>query len=539
MRTEPDLRKRDWRAYGAEVMATVRDESRAKAICRLELEALHLDVRPDLERCEALQAEKNHRAEALGQQLYERHDPVSDLAMLGRVVGMCIVGVLFAIAVAASATFNGATFAMIGWPWSWAAVVGLLVTGIAIGAGHVLFARLLAAVPSLEVVFGLVLFGLFIWAVLDFADARTQMLQVAAAGSKVEAESFVDDDTSGASTAAQSDNDASTRFAVEAATGNGLMKIALAAELIVAVGFGLIVSLISDPDFVGWRELKRICRDIAKLKYQTDRLNALVATAERECAAGLLLGHRFGRPAPVKPLFKILPLILLAVLPAREASAQTNIKREEAILLDLSRSVGSDGGSATFREFLLSTRRLLETEPPNSRVYVLTIGADSFGGSLPVIVKGWTPSEGGGVFDDGLRKARQQLVSAFQAKGADLKPTARATDLTGGLWRAKTLLESDGPNLPKDVYVLSDSRQTASFDVLELLSVGSARALDQVQSQGQLVPLPDFNVRIFGIGTAGLTPQMWNGLKAFWTEYFRRAGSRLLVFSAEPSARRE
>ena len=43
-----------------------------------------------------------------------------------------------------------------------------------------------------------------------------------------------------------------------------------------------------------------------------------------------------------------------------------------------------------FHEYLVATKKLLVTEPANSRIWVLSISTDSFGG-VQEVVKGWTP----------------------------------------------------------------------------------------------------------------------------------------------------
>jgi hypothetical protein len=376
----------------------------------------------------------------------------------------------------------------------------------------------------------MVIFGLIIWAVLNFAQARTEM--VAVVNKVAVTESFVD---GSADPAAVMDpmNSPAPRLAVERLLGNGLTKIAFAAELIVAILFGLIASIRSDADFAGWRHLRRIKKKLAELREQINRYAAMVATAQKECAAGILRGRRFANTAPVIPFFKMIPVIALMLcgLP-QPGAAQVNIKREEVHLIDISRSVG-DNGNSMFREFLLAVRRLLETEPPNSHVTVMLIASDSFGGTASALLKGRTPGTQG-VFDDELQRARKQLVTAFQSRSAQLTPTAAATDIVGGIWRAKMAMESEaGSTQSRDIFVMSDMVETASFKLLDLLPLGTTQALERVKAEGHLMPLKGYRIHIYGASPHGLTPQLFTAIKSFWEAFFEAAGAQLVRYSTE------
>jgi len=121
----------------------------------------------------------------------------------------------------------------------------------------------------------------------------------------------------------------------------------------------------------------------------------------------------------------------------RPSLAQT-IQRYEAILIDTSGSIAKRGASSDlFPEYLFSTKKLLLTEPANSRVWVSIISTDSFGG-VQEILKGWTP-DARGVFTDDLNRARHQLASGFEAKSSGMSPVAAGTDIFGGLWHLKAL----------------------------------------------------------------------------------------------------
>ena len=110
----------------------------------------------------------------------------------------------------------------------------------------------------------------------------------------------------------------------------------------------------------------------------------------------------------------------------------------EGILIDTSGSISRGGTSnELFHEYLIATRKLLLTEPPNTRVWVSSISTDSFGGGHEIL-KGWMP-DARGVFTDDLNRVRHQLASAFEVKSLGMAPVVSSTDIFGGLWRMKAL----------------------------------------------------------------------------------------------------
>src|SRR5260370_40577810 len=107
----------------------------------------------------------------------------------------------------------------------------------------------------------------------------------------------------------------------------------------------------------------------------------------------------------------------------------------------------------------MASSKLLLTEPPNTRVWVSSISTDSFGGEREIL-KGCTP-DARGVFTDDPTRARHQLASAFEVKSSGMAPVASKTDIVGGLWRMKALLESGpkpatSPSLTKTIWIFSD-----------------------------------------------------------------------------------
>jgi hypothetical protein len=166
---------------------------------------------------------------------------------------------------------------------------------------------------------------------------------------------------------------------------------------------------------------------------------------------------------------------------------------------------------------------------------------DSFGGTRE-IVKGWTP-EVNGVFSDDLNRARRQVAMSFETKSAGLEPTAPGTDIFGGLWHMKSLFESVPRGSPKatskTVWILSDMmNETPEFPMPKLLEIGPERMLERAKANGLVVPLPRYEIRIYGASTAGLTPRSWATIRRFWEMYFVAAGTTLVSYSTECDAER-
>src|SRR5262249_27081826 len=147
---------------------------------------------------------------------------------------------------------------------------------------------------------------------------------------------------------------------------------------------------------------QKIAGLITGVEDQIARLLASIEIAKRQCAEGILRAQvvlRKRKPTYHRPL--MMNALLLVALGAAPTRAQT-IERYEGILIDTSGSIASRSGTnhELFREYLVSTKKLLVTETPSTRVWVSGIAVDSFG-SDGTILKGWTP-EARGIFTDNL-----------------------------------------------------------------------------------------------------------------------------------------
>jgi hypothetical protein len=242
------------------------------------------------------------------------------------------------------------------------------------------------------------------------------------------------------------------------------------------------------------------------------------------------------------PYHQALSILLVALFLAASPMFAQTISRHEGILIDVSGSIGKGGvNEELFREYLFAVKKLLLTEPPNSRVCVSVITTESFG-SVRSLVKGWTPDTQG-VFTDDLNRARHQLAANFETKSAGLTPTAAGTDIIGGLWQLKALLESGSKGnsdaVSKTIWIFSDMmNESANLNMPALLPAGPEKMIERTKANGLMVPLAGYRVYVIGASPAGLSPQAWNTLRTFWALYFREAGAELISYSAECSVER-
>ncbi len=168
------------------------------------------------------------------------------------------------------------------------------------------------------------------------------------------------------------------------------------------------------------------------------------------------------------------------------------------------------------------------------------ISTDSFG-SVRELLRGWTP-DGRGVFTDNLNQARRELVSNFQSRAAGLAPVASGTDIIGGLWHLKALVESGNASdhSTKDIWILSDMmNETAELPMPGLIPTGPDGILKRAKSNHLVVPLTGYRIHVLGASPSGMNPYAWNTIKAFWALYFQVAGAELASYSAEARSERD
>jgi hypothetical protein len=530
----------DFEELGYKTMVETGNEMITRDICGLHIHAFADELKPKLSRLSSVIQQTRGMRQALWSHLYDRHAPVSDAAMLGLTIVAGVLAVMIFVASVASVGGHAMTFYLFGSGLPISLILGVALTGIATASGYQAYEKLLMRHKAAEGIVVAAALVLCFWGLWQMAQARGTMVDKLAASTS--AKSFVDDNATEDVPAEPSRGEASAEQRVRGLLGSAIVKIMLSADIILGILLGLFVKIWTNEDFVAWCNLKKTVRRLGPLEEQSNELLASVEIAKKRCIAGILRA-KHGQRRKCVPYHQALPILLVMLfLDAPPVHAQT-INRHEGILIDVSGSIGKGGtNDDLFREYLFSVKKLLLTEPPNSRVWVSVITTESFG-SVRRLVKGWTP-DAQGVFTDDLDRARHQLAANFEAKSAGLTPTAAGTDIIGGLWQLKALLESGSKGtsdtVSKTIWIFSDMmNESANLNMPALLPAGPENMIERAKANGLMVPLSGYRVYVVGASPAGLSPQTWNALRTFWTLYFREAGANLVSYSAESSVERE
>lgn len=538
-----EKKEQDFEELGFKTMLETQNEQRTKEICGLHISAYDDEIQPAITALNSEIEESTHRRHSLWTHLYDRPVPASDAWMLARGIGIGLLAALFVVAFVTSAAGHMTTLYLFGLGWFTSAIMGISLTGLTTATGHLAYEKFLGRYERLQAALVLSALLLCFWGLFQLAEARSEMVNKMAASNS--SQSYVDDAPAEESQA-EPNQSASEQQKVQGLLSSAIIKIMIAADLIVGILLGIIGQMRSDEDYSAWRKLKRISGSLAQMERERKELMSRTEIASKRCMAGILRASNMHRRSHV-PYFRslrailLLPALGILQISAMPAFSQT-IEHHEAILLDVSGSIG--GGSAQsqrFREYLYAAKKLLLTEPPNSRVWVSTITTESFGG-VQELLKGRTP-DAQGVFTDDLDRARRQLATSFESRSAGLAPVAAGTDIVGALWHMKTLLEStstaDSKRVSKTIWIVSDMmNETPGMLMPALIPLGPPKMLEHAKANGLIVPLPGYKIHVIGAATTGLSPQSWNAIKEFWSLYFQDAGAELVSYSIECSAER-
>jgi hypothetical protein len=522
--------------FGFQTMLNSHDEDRARHICALHIYAYADGLQPELAGLNARIQQNRGHAAALQDCLYDRPIPVNDAAMLTRSTQVRITLTLAALAAIACFAGNTTTFYLFGMGLPLTLLLAAGTTALPVVVGHSAYDRILMGHKGRQAFVILAASALCAGGVFELAQARQIMVDKAATATSGKT-SYVDDGLADNAQEPEPKPQEGFEAKIHQTFGEAMLLIMIAADLMLGYLIGLLTGMCTDEDYAAWHRLKKIVEVVTDLEERVDELVASVEIAKKRCMAGILRA-RNRRNKRGTPYHQILTLfILLVFFSARISFAQT-IERYEGILIDTSGSI-SRGGTTNdlFHEYLISTKKLLLTEPANSRVWVSSISIDSFGG-VGEVLKGWTP-DAHGVFTDDLNRARRELGSRFEVKSSRMSPVASGTDIFGGLWHLKALFESAPKSdtarvIPKTIWIFSDMmNETRDFPIPSLIAIGPEQMLERAKANGLLVPMMGYKIHVYGASPSGLTPQVWVTIRRFWTMYFAAAGAELVSYSAE------
>jgi hypothetical protein len=533
-------RPEDFEEFGYQTRLACRDTTSAIQICALHLHAYDNELQPELARANSQMLANQHRGAALHSHLYDRPIPVSDAAMLTHALGCRILLTLTALASIACLVGNNTTFILLGYGLPVSLVGAIGITALPLVVGHLAYEKIVAGHRGLQIVVIAVMALLCFGALIKLGEARHDMVGRATATTATN--SYVDEPAADTPNPEPKPKDAS-ESSIHETFGQAMLWFMIAADIALGLLVGLLVRMHTDEDYAAWAKLKKLRELVTSRERRISELVATIEIAKKRCMAGILRAEntQTKRRPPYHQALTIF-FLLVALFTARPTTAQ-NVEHYEGILIDTSGSI-SRGGTTNelFRKYLVSARKLLLTEPPNSRVWASSISTDSFGGTHE-IVKGWTP-DARGVFTDDLNRARHELASSFEKNSSRMAPMAQGTDIFGGLWHLKALFESspksDTPGVAsKTIWIFSDMmNETKDFPMPALIEMGPEQMLERAKANGLLVPLNGYKVYIYGASPSGLTPQAWVSIKNFWTMYFSAVEAELDSYSAECSPQR-
>jgi hypothetical protein len=535
MKLMKNLKEKDFEQFGFDRMLEARDENLAKHACALELHAYEQVLRPEIQKTGSEIQELKQKYSALHVELYDRAVPVSDAAMLVHSMGERVLLVLAVLAGLASLAGNLVLFFLFGFGTVVSIVLALGATAFPLVVGHLAYEKIVARHKALQVALILGILVLSVAGLLQLGLARRAVVDKIT--EKSADSSYVNDAAVADSTDETEDRPHVSEAKTHATLGSAVFTMLLAADIALGLLAGLLTRIRADKDYAAWRELKKIRKRLTVVEKRLSEIIASLEIAKVQCMAGILRAQAILRRRK-PPYYRILTMLAVAplFLCAFPLRAQ-KIEHYEGILIDTSGSIARQGTTNDlFREYLFSTKRLLLTEPASSRLWVSVISTDSFGG-VHEVLKGWTP-ESHGIFTDNLTRARRQLAASFEMKSSGMAPVAAGTDIIGGLWHMKALLEP-GPadeassGSTRTIWIFSDMmNETASFPMPALLGTGPERMLERAKADGLLVPLNGYMIYVQGASPNGLSPQAWLTVKKFWEMYFMAAGARL-SYSAE------
>jgi hypothetical protein len=527
-------REIDFEKLGYETRLACSERGEAKNICGLKVQEYEKSLQPKRLRLGHEVEEHTHKARSLYSGLYDRLVPINDTAMLAHSCECLILFILAVLAGIACLAGNMTTFYLFGAPPMFIVPIAMAVTAMPVILGHALFEEVIMKYKKVRIALMLGAALLCFGGIVRFAQARLLMADKTTADMP-SSSSYVDgaaDDTQPKEDEKQQDD---SERKIRQMFGEGVLLMMIAAELMFGYLVGMLTKKHTDADYTAWRKLKKLKEEIEGLRENITDLVSNVEIAKRRCMAGILRAEMFMQRKRSIPYYRALGMIVLcALLCSRHAHAQ-KAEHYKGILIDTSSSISNNGRTNDlFQEYLHAARKLLLTEHANTRMWVSTIAVDSFGG-IREILKGWTPGAHG-VFTDALNRARRQLASAFEAKSSQLFPVAAGTDIIGGLWHVKALVESNAnaENATKAIWIFSDmNNETAQFPMPMLLNLGPEQMLERAKTNRLIVPLKGYKVYVYGASPKGLTPQEWEAIKNFWTIYFASAGAELVSYSAE------
>jgi hypothetical protein len=312
-----------------------------------------------------------------------------------------------------------------------------------------------------------------------------------------------------------------------------MLLLALAIDLGagVAIHLALFLGTSSREDFV------KLSRDLSEVREQlTTIVHEITALTNAPAIFVARFWRDFYRAMLTQTVWqaatKVLGLALcLLFLGSGGAFGQERLNLVVAVDLTASEAVKGHDGQSQFSKNIQGVTRLLGTVPAGSKVTIIGITENSFG--QPYVLLSATVSDDEGYFGERLTAGRQQLVSAWQKRSAQLEPKARKSDVLGAMLVASALFEEAPDRQRKMLVIYSDMRHVTSE--LDLESSGIVRvdgALAVTERHRLLADLKAVDVFVVGANAVGKSVAQWQSVEQFWRRYFDETGAVLSEYSA-------
>lgn len=215
----------------------------------------------------------------------------------------------------------------------------------------------------------------------------------------------------------------------------------------------------------------------------------------------------------------------IAFSEARAAGDPTTI----VVAVDLSQSVQGAGpdGKTNFQKNIEAVSSLLGGLPASTHLVVLGITNQSF--AQPYVLLSASVTDNPGHFGERLDAARVELAQLWKQRSAQLKPQSQYTDLLGALALSGQVFSESPAEGRHMLIIFSDMRHHTR--TLDLESGNVAPSFAATKKLLSPAGLQNVEVYALGVDSAGKSQEYWEGLKAFWSEYFKSSGATLRSYS--------
>jgi hypothetical protein len=302
-----------------------------------------------------------------------------------------------------------------------------------------------------------------------------------------------------------------------------LLSLSLCIVMGVVLREGFSRFIFSGPVVRLAKRIGRLDHDIAHTRISIERINSLVAKGISEFRRGLAEGKRSNDSLFLSPLFIVLLSLVLVLIITAVARGEDSF----FILFDLSSSTNCSDyeGKDEFKKNFDFVPEIIKRLEPGDEIEVIAITEKSFEKPF-VILTASLPREKG-KFGEKLAQAKLSLIENWSK--ADLKPTAKATDIFGALSLVSFMADSEKP---AKIVLLSDMRNSVGVNIESPLLINPS-LIEEVEKNRLIPNLKGSEVWALGVSTCGKNPSYFSSLKAFWERYFEKAGAFLRAFSAE------